>query len=87
MPVEIKDEDILKTVKKYLVQDFEIPEEKIHLDANLFTDLDLDSVDALDWFATMEAEITLTIVEKELRKIRTVRDVVEYVKRNRPAGA
>ena len=87
MPVEIKDEDILKTVKKYLVQDFEIPEEKIHIDANLFTDLDLDSVDALDWFATMEAEITLAIVEKELRKIRTVRDVVEYVKRNRPAGA
>ncbi len=87
MPVEIKDEDILKTVTKYLVQDFEIPEEKIHPDANLFTDLNLDSVDALDWFATMEAEITLAIVEKELRKIRTVRDVVEYVKRNRPAGA
>jgi acyl carrier protein len=87
LPVEIKDQDILKTVTKYLVQDFEIPEEKIHPDANLFTDLDLDSVDALDWFATMEAEIKLAIVEKELRKIRTVRDVVAYVKRNRPAGA
>lgn len=87
MAVEIKDDDILKAVTKYLVHDFEIPEEKIHLDANLFTDLALDSVDALDWFATMEAEIKLAIVEKELRKIRTVRDVVEYVKRNRPAGA
>ena len=87
MTVETNDDDIFKTVTKYLVHDFEVPEEKIHLDANLFTDLDLDSVDALDWFATMEAEIKLPIVEKELRKIRTVRDVVDYVKRNRPAGA
>jgi acyl carrier protein len=87
LPVEINDEDILKTVTKYLVKDFEIPEEKIHPEANLFTDLELDSVDALDWFATMESEIKLSIVEEELKKIRTVRDVVEYVKRNRPAGA
>lgn len=83
----MKDEEILKTVTKYLVKDFEIPEEKIHLDANLFTDLELDSVDALDWFATMESEIKLSIVEEELKKIRTVRDVIEYVKRNRPVGA
>jgi acyl carrier protein len=87
LPVEIKDEEILKTVTKYLVKDFEIPEEKIHPEANLFTDLELDSVDALDWFATMESEIKLSIVEEELRNIRTVRDVVEYVKRNRPADA
>jgi acyl carrier protein len=83
----MKDEDIFQTVTRYLVTDFEIPEAKIHLDANLFADLGLDSVDALDWFATMEAEIKLAIVEKELQKIRTVRDVVEYVKRNRPADA
>lgn len=81
------DEDIRKLVVKYLVEDFEIPEERIHLEANLFTDLGLDSVDALDWFATMEFEEKLAIVEKELKQIRTVRDVVEYVKRNRPDGA
>ncbi len=85
--VEIKDEEILKIVTEYLVKDFEIPEEKIHPEVNLFSDLGLDSVDALDWFATMESEIKLSIVEEELKKIRTVRDVVEYVKRNRPAGA
>jgi acyl carrier protein len=87
LPIEIKDEEILKTVTEYLIKDFEIPEEKIHPEANLFTDLELDSVDALDWFATMESEIKLSIVEEELKKIRTVRDVVAYVKRNRPAGA
>lgn len=81
------DEDILKLVVTYLVEDFEIPEELIHPKANLFTDLGLDSVDALDWFAAMEFEEKLAIVEKELKKIRTVQDVVEYVRRNRPVGA
>ncbi|MCK9364696.1 MAG: acyl carrier protein [Syntrophales bacterium] len=87
MAFTIKDEDIFQTVTKYLINDFEIPAEKIHMDANLFADLKLDSVDALDWFATMETEIKLNIVDNELQKIRTVRDVVEYVKRNRPPDA
>lgn len=83
----MNDEEILQAITKYLVEDFEIPAEKIHPDANLFTDLELDSVDALDWFATMETEINLSIVEKDLKKIRTVRDVVAYVKKNRPADS
>jgi acyl carrier protein len=87
LPVEMSDEEILQAITKYLVEDFEIPAEKIHLDANLFTDLELDSVDALDWFATMETQINLTIVEKDLKKIRTVRDVIAYVKKNKPAGS
>ncbi|MBN1381797.1 MAG: acyl carrier protein [Deltaproteobacteria bacterium] len=87
MSVDTNDEEILQAIIQYLVEDFEIPEEKIHLDANLFTDLELDSVDALDWFATMETEINLSIVEKDLKKIRTVRDVVAYVKKNRSADS
>ena len=83
----MQDEDIPKLVTKYLVEIFEIPEKRIYPEANLFTDLGLDSVDALDWFAAMEFEVKLAIVEKELKQISTVQDVVEYVKRNRPAGA
>ena len=80
----MQDGEIIELVVKYLVRDFEIPEDMIHPEANLFTDLGLDSVDALDWFAAMEFEIKLAVVEKELKQIKTVRDVVEYVKRNQP---
>jgi len=38
----------------------------------------MDSIDALDWFAAMHSEIGLPIVEKELKMIRTVQDVVNY---------
>lgn len=87
LSLQINDEEILPAIIKYLVENFEIPKGKIHLDANLFTDLGLDSIDALDWFATMEMNINLPIVEKDLKKIRTVRDVVAYVKKNRLADS
>jgi acyl carrier protein len=75
-------EETFKKVSEYLITQFEIPPEKIHPDANLFKDLDMDSIDALDWFAAMQSEIGLPIIEKELKMIRTVQDVVDYVVRN-----
>jgi acyl carrier protein len=75
-------EEIFKLVFTYLIEDFEVPEEKIRLEANLFTDLGLDSIDALDWFAKMEAKIHLPIVDADLKKVRTVQDVVTYVMRH-----
>ena len=75
-------EEVFKKVSEYLVTQFEIPPEKISPKAHLFKDLDLDSIDALDWFASMESEIGLSIIEKEIKMIRTVQDVVDYVMRN-----
>lgn len=75
-------EEIFRVVSVYLVKDFEVPAEKIRLEANLFTDLGLDSIDALDWFAKMEATIHLPIVEEDIKKVRMVRDVVNYVMRH-----
>ena len=75
-------EEIFKIVSTYLVKDFEVPAEKIRPEANLFTDLGLDSIDALDWFAKMEMTIHLPIVEEDIKKVRTVQDVVNYVMRH-----
>jgi acyl carrier protein len=75
-------EEALKKVSEYLRTQFEIPSEKINPDANLFKDLEMDSIDALDWFAAMQSKIGLPIIEKELKMIRTVQDVVDYVVRN-----
>lgn len=81
----MQEEEILSLVITYLTKEFEVDREKIHPAANLFTELGLDSIDALDWFAAMESQIGLPIVEGELKKIRTVQDVVNYVLKNRPA--
>jgi len=75
-------DEIFKKTTEYLITQFKIPPEKISLQANLYKDLGLDSIDALDWFAAMESKIGLPIIENELKMIRTVQDVVEYVLRN-----
>lgn len=75
-------QEVFRTVSDYLTKDFEVPEEKITPEANLFTDLGLDSIDALDWFARMESSIGLPIIEEELKRLRTIQDVVDYVVRN-----
>lgn len=78
----MKESSTFKAISEYLVKEFEIPPDKIKPQAHLFKDLELDSIDALDWFAAMESQIGLPIIEKELKKIRTVQDVVDYVERN-----
>jgi acyl carrier protein len=78
----MQEEEALKKVTEYLVTKFQIPPKKINPQAHLFKDLEMDSIDALDWFAAMESEIGLPVIENELKAIRTVQDVVDYVVRN-----
>jgi len=78
----MQEEEILKKVTEYLITKFEIPPGKIRPNTHLFKDLGMDSIDALDWFAAMESEIGLPIIEKELKMIRTIQDVVDYAVRN-----
>jgi acyl carrier protein len=78
----MQEEEALKKVTEYLVTKFQIPPKKINPQAHLFKDLEMDSIDALDWFAAMESEIGLPVIENELKAIRTVHDVVDYVVRN-----
>jgi acyl carrier protein len=75
-------EEVFRVVSRYLVKDFEVSAENIRPEANLFTDLGLDSIDALDWFAKMETTIKLPIVEEDIKRVRTVQDVVNYVMRH-----
>jgi len=78
----MQQDEIVKKASEYLIGKLQIPPEKINPKAHLFLDLEMDSIDALDWFAAMESEIGLPIIEKELRMIRTVQDVIDYVMRN-----
>ncbi len=78
----MQEEEVFKKVSAYLITKFEIPPGKINPHAHLFKDLEMDSIDALDWFAEMESTFGLPIIEKEIKTIRTVQDVVDYVLRN-----
>ena len=54
MTSNISKEDIFNELKTILVDDLEIPEAEIKESSNLFTDLDLDSIDAVDIAVRMQ---------------------------------
>lgn len=72
-------EDVLSLIRKYFNEEFEIPEEKVVLEARLFDDLELDSIDALDMVAMLESELGIEVEEEGIKSIVTVGDVVNYI--------
>jgi acyl carrier protein len=72
-------EEILSLIRKYFNTEFEIPEDKVVLEARLFDDLELDSIDALDMVAMLESELEIEVEEEGIKGIATVGDVVDYI--------
>ncbi|MBL4774271.1 MAG: acyl carrier protein [Alcanivoracaceae bacterium] len=70
-------EEIYNTLKNVIIDLFEIDAEEITPQANLYEDLDLDSIDAVD-LAVKITEITGKRVNPEdFKKVRTVQDLVD----------
>ena len=66
-------------MKTILVDDLEIPEAEIKESSNLFTDLDLDSIDAVDIAVRMQRYTDKKLPSEEFKKIQTIDDVVNAV--------
>ena len=69
-------EEIFEKLKTILVDEFEIAPEKLTLDANLFEDLELDSIDAVDLAVKLQEFTEKKISPENFKQIRTVNDVV-----------
>ena len=71
--------EIESKVMSILVEDFEIDESKIVPEAQLFQDLDLDSIDAVDLVVRLQQETGKRVDPAAFRQIRTFADVVAAV--------
>jgi len=72
----ITKEDIYPMLVDMLHEMFELDKGKITLDANLYSDLDIDSIDAVDLVVKLK-ELTGKRLQPEVFKsVRTVQDVV-----------
>ena len=72
-------EQIEQKLREILVNDFEIDETKITKDANLFEELDFDSIDAVDLAVRLQQFTDKKISPEEFKQIRTVEDVVNAI--------
>ncbi|WP_266170231.1 acyl carrier protein [Dyella subtropica] len=76
----ISDEDILDRLRQVLHNTFEIEPSRVTPDAHLFTDLELDSIDAVDLAIQVQDMTGTRIKPEDFKSVRTVSDVVATVK-------
>ncbi|MBU3844983.1 MAG: acyl carrier protein [Candidatus Anaerobiospirillum pullicola] len=72
-------DEIFAEIKTMLVNQFELEPEQITLEANLFTDLDLDSIDAIDMVVYLQKKTGKKFSPEQFKTVRTINDVVEVV--------
>lgn len=72
-------DEILNKLTEILVEDFEINADLINPEANLFEDLELDSIDAVDLAVKLQYFTDKKIAPENFKKIRTVNDVVNAI--------
>lgn len=71
---EVKDK-----VKKFLVEEFEIEKEKIQPQADLKSDLGIDSLDFVDIVVVVEQVFGFKITAEEIKTITTYDDFCNFI--------
>lgn len=73
------EQEIEKKIVDILVADFEVEREALKPETNLFTELDLDSIDAVDLVVRLQRETGIKVTPEDFRQIRTLADVTKAV--------
>ena len=80
MSVNVKSrEEILEYLRTTLVELFEIKPEKVVPEANLYQDLDIDSIDAVDLILKLKELTGRKIQPQTFKHVRTVGDVIDAI--------
>lgn len=72
-------ERILEDIREIFVESFELKAESVTLEARLYEDLDIDSIDAVDLIVALKRRVGKKITPEAFKKVRTVGDIVEAV--------
>ncbi len=72
-------EEIFNKICEILENEFEIDKSLLKEDADIFEDLDLDSIDAVDLAARIQQYSQKRFSPEEFKQIRTLGDVVEVL--------
>ena len=69
-------EKLFAEVKRILIDHFDVDDSIITLDANLYEELDIDSIDAVDLMVHIKELTGKKIPPEQFKEVRTIRDVL-----------
>ena len=78
--------DIEERVKKILIEQLGVKEEEITPRADFVDDLAADSLDTIELVMAFEEEFGFEIPDEQAERMRTVGDVVDYLKETLQQG-
>jgi acyl carrier protein len=72
-------EDITSKVKKIIMEELNVDEAQITMEANFIEDLGADSLDTVELVMKFEEEFKITIPDEDQDKLRTVGQAIDYL--------
>ncbi len=79
----MNEQEIFEKVKKLIVENLGAEEEAVTKEASFIDDLAADSLDIVELIMSLEEEFDLEIPDTEAENIKTVGDVVDYIKKGK----
>lgn len=73
------EQEVQDHLHKILIEQFDIEAGDIHPDADMYEELGIDSIDAVDLIVRLKELTGLRIPPEEFKKVRTVGDVTKVV--------
>lgn len=70
---------VFDKVKKIIVDQLDIEEDKVTEAASITDDLGADSLDVVDLVMSFEEEFDIEIPDDQVEKIKTVGDIVKFI--------
>jgi len=70
-------DELYSRIKDILVDQFEVDESAVSLDANLYDELEIDSIDAVDLLVQLKELTGKKISPEVFKDVRTIGDVLD----------
>jgi acyl carrier protein len=74
---------IEERVVEIVMEQLDVTKEECALEASFMDDLGADSLDIVELIMAMEENFGVEISDDELTKIRTIQDVIDFIKKKR----
>lgn len=70
---------VFEKVKSIIIEQLDVEEDKVTMDAVIQDDLGADSLDIVDLVMSFEEEFDIEIPDDQVENIKTVGDIVKYI--------
>ena len=71
--------NVEERVKNIIVEQLGVEPEQVKPEAQFVNDLGADSLDTVELIMALEEEFDIEIPDEDAQKIKTVKDVIEYI--------